>query len=1121
MLIMASRAPLVPVCRPASGSRAFAPAAAAPRRSAAAVRRPLRPVCAAAAETDTRYPSWEVISTDLTQKHGVRSVGAEEAFDMVELGQAVFIDVRPQAEHDEGHPRGSVCVPAFLVIESPSSPGEFAKWLACKANAVTPTKPNANLPALIAAAAGEDKKVIVACEAGGTLVSSVHFPQGKVSRSLKAAWKVIDSGALPAGRVLHLEGGVFSWFRAGMPMAGDQQSPGRAAAPQEVVSRLAAALSDFNNQLASSRTGSLAQIWMPEPGEDGGVVLNTHGLPYSINGVGDLLALFRCISCKYKFSTDSSKPQQMGAVGRVFTSGEPEMSNHVQRYDQHVYLRAAEAQRCRVHSTLFMPLYSNLQRSGACLGVFEVVLTDPDVNFAGMVGWIISCLQSQGLHTAEVDTGSLADQRLGLRHMGPGDACDGVSALESGIAARFDRQPGGAAMPGEEGAAGAAGLALPAMKRESGGLRGDDAEAAARGGGGDGGDAAAAFAARQPEGAEAGMKLPLLQRLPSGAGPEGLPSPAPQQQQQMGGSGGSGSGHGMQQPSLLRAPAGGAPLGGQQGSHRLSGSLDRPGLMVSHHSGSGGLPSASTAQQASALAAQQLAQQAGPDPQVVAAAVAHLLQQHSNALSGGFAPPPPLQFAALLSHGLPSQGLGSLQGTASGTAPSSIVNGGGGFGHAATNGGLAAVAAAAAQQQQLAQQQQAQQHAQQQQQLEEAQQQQGDEDMEDETSDKDKPFLRPAPGAAQKYGQGNRILTHDDLAAQFGYGLKEAAARLNICPTTLKRACRRLGVPRWPRREIVKHKKKKAGVGVARGEGGGQQPPNGAAHQQQQQAGSGPSPLPPNGFSSGSGPSSGGAPLHLLGASQAGGHAGLPRPSSSSLLNGLPGPGLLPIPSPLGMGADLAAAIAAGIGMQQAQQQQAQQQQAQQQQAQQQQAQQQQQQQQQPDPAFVGHVMQLLQQQHGGGGPLAGLPPLHGGHAAGGHHGHLPPGSHPPLGGHAPLPPPPAPLLSNLGLPRRADSRLNTSVGQGMGSLDILAAADFEMSVGNVSVGNSPRIALSNLGGLSNLGLSGFDFAPGGGGPAPTATATGGAGGATGPQNGPAAVSSKAMPRPPADKPPS
>ena len=37
------------------------------------------------------------------------------------------------------------------------------------------------------------------------------------------------------------------------------------------------------------------------------------GLPYSINGVGDLLALFRCISCKYKFATDVCKAQQMGA----------------------------------------------------------------------------------------------------------------------------------------------------------------------------------------------------------------------------------------------------------------------------------------------------------------------------------------------------------------------------------------------------------------------------------------------------------------------------------------------------------------------------------------------------------------------------------------------------------------------------------------------------------------------------------------------------------------------------------------------------------------------------------------------------------------------------------------
>lgn len=70
------------------------------------------------------------------------------------------------------------------------------------------------------------------------------------------------------------------------------------------------------------------------------------------------------------------------------------------------------------------------------------------------------------------------------------------------------------------------------------------------------------------------------------------------------------------------------------------------------------------------------------------------------------------------------------------------------------------------------------------------------------------------------------------------------------------------------------------------------------------------------------------------------------------------------------------------------------------------------------------------------------------------------------------------------------------------------------MSVGN----GSPRLALSHLGGLSQLGLSGFDFngaVAGGNGPA--ATATGGHGGATGPQNGPA-FSSGAISRPRTDK---
>lgn len=45
------------------------------------------------------------------------------------------------------------------------------------------------------------------------------------------------------------------------------------------------------------------------------------GLPFSISGVGDLLALFRCISCKYRFDADPSFGESMGAIGRVFHYG--------------------------------------------------------------------------------------------------------------------------------------------------------------------------------------------------------------------------------------------------------------------------------------------------------------------------------------------------------------------------------------------------------------------------------------------------------------------------------------------------------------------------------------------------------------------------------------------------------------------------------------------------------------------------------------------------------------------------------------------------------------------------------------------------------------------------------
>ena len=55
------------------------------------------------------------------------------------------------------------------------------------------------------------------------------------------------------------------------------------------------------------------------------------GLPYAVAGVGDMLALFRCISCKYTFSTTTDVSDLLGAPGRIFATGEVRAVASMQR----------------------------------------------------------------------------------------------------------------------------------------------------------------------------------------------------------------------------------------------------------------------------------------------------------------------------------------------------------------------------------------------------------------------------------------------------------------------------------------------------------------------------------------------------------------------------------------------------------------------------------------------------------------------------------------------------------------------------------------------------------------------------------------------------------------------
>ena len=64
----------------------------------------------------------------------------------------------------------------------------------------------------------------------------------------------------------------------------------------------------------------------------------------------------------------------------------------MQTYNKSVYLRVADAQRCRVHSTMLLPLYLTAQREHP-FGVFEVCQTETNVLFPSLVDLLQRCLE--------------------------------------------------------------------------------------------------------------------------------------------------------------------------------------------------------------------------------------------------------------------------------------------------------------------------------------------------------------------------------------------------------------------------------------------------------------------------------------------------------------------------------------------------------------------------------------------------------------------------------------------------------------------------------------------------------------------------------------------------------
>ncbi|XP_027358767.1 rhodanese-like domain-containing protein 14, chloroplastic [Abrus precatorius] len=161
---------------------------------------------------------WKVKRELLLEKR-VRSVDAKEALRLQKENNFVILDVRPEAEFKEAHPPDAINVQIYRLIK------EWTAWDIARRAAFAffgifaGTEENPEFMQTVEAKLDKNAKIIVACSAGGTMKPSQNLPEGQQSRSLIAAYVLVLNGY---NNVFHLEGGLYTWFKEGLPSVSEE-----------------------------------------------------------------------------------------------------------------------------------------------------------------------------------------------------------------------------------------------------------------------------------------------------------------------------------------------------------------------------------------------------------------------------------------------------------------------------------------------------------------------------------------------------------------------------------------------------------------------------------------------------------------------------------------------------------------------------------------------------------------------------------------------------------------------------------------------------------------------------------------------------------------------------------
>ncbi|KAM1851087.1 hypothetical protein ACFX13_015197 [Malus domestica] len=143
----------------------------------------------------------------------------------------------------------------------------------------------------------------------------------------------------------------------------------------------------------------LAQFWAPV--KDGNrYVLTTLGQPFVLDPQCIRLHQYRMACLMYMFSVDGESDGVLGLLGRVFQHKLPEWTPNVQYYSIKEYARLRHAQQYNVQGTLALPVFEPSGRS--CVGVLELIMISPLINYGPEVDKVCKALEAVGLKSSEI-----------------------------------------------------------------------------------------------------------------------------------------------------------------------------------------------------------------------------------------------------------------------------------------------------------------------------------------------------------------------------------------------------------------------------------------------------------------------------------------------------------------------------------------------------------------------------------------------------------------------------------------------------------------------------------------------------------------------------------------------